>query len=88
MLPHWAKPLWASTLREKEDRREKGGGRGRKKREAEEEEDRRKRKEKEKEKFGDEPDNMPRLATKRVRGGVRGRKPVSVKKTRKRDEKA
>ena len=31
VLPRWAEPLWANTLRENRDRRGKGGGRRRKK---------------------------------------------------------
>ena len=81
VLPRWAKPLWANTLRENRDRGGKGGGRRRKKREAEEEERGRRKREKSK---GGEPDNMPRLATKR------GREKIERDKAgvRKGDEKA
>ena len=57
VLPLWAEPLWANTLRENRDRGGKGGGRGRKKREEEEEEERGRRKRKKSK--GGEPDNMP-----------------------------
>ena len=70
VLPRWAEPLWANTLRDNRDRR----GKRRRKAEGEgERRRRRKREEKEKSRTGakrsksGEPDNMPRLATKRGR---------------------
>ena len=68
VLPHWAEPLWANTLREhggQRAAREKGGGKGEKKK-------KKKKKKKgggvgESQNKGGEPDNMPRLATERGR---------------------
>ena len=71
VLPHWAKPLWANTLKKHGDQRKargEGGGKGKK------------RKKKKKKKGGGvgeskiedgEPDNMPRLATERGRERIK-----------------
>ena len=90
MLPRWAEPLWANTLRDnrgggEEKRRRKAGGEGkRKRRRKREERERRTEKTGAKRSKSGEPDNMPRLATKRGREKFeRGR--VGVKRG---DEKA
>ena len=53
MLPRWAEPLWANTLRENRDRGRKGGGRGREKTGGR----RRRRREREKRKKGNGGDS-------------------------------
>ena len=69
MLPRWAEPLWASTLRDN-----RGGGEGKRRGKAVVEGEGRWRRKSENERGtgktgtkrseSDEPDNMPRLATK------------------------
>ena len=72
MLPRWAEPLWANTLRDnrgggEEKRRRKAGGEGERKRRRKREEREKNRENETKRSKSGEPDNMPRLATKRGR---------------------
>ena len=69
MLPRWAEPLWANTLRDnrgagEEKRRRKAGGEGESRWRRKSENERRTENTGAKRSKSDEPDNMPRLATK------------------------
>ena len=72
MLPHWAESLWANTLRDnrgggEEKRRRKAGGEGESRWRRKRRRERRTEKTGAKRSKSGEPNNMPRLATKRGR---------------------